>query len=267
VLVDVLFDPFDGDWDDLHNGARAAEAAGFDGVWLWDHLAGSIHGASRVLECWTALTAIAASVPRIAVGSLVLNVANRDPGTLAVMAATLQEVSDGRLLLGIGAGGGRDTPYAAEQEALGRRVEPDRIRRTAVEQTAAVLREVWTGEREGVSGFLQPEPPPPIIIGAFGPLMSVVAGRAGDGINIPGMHGTRDVLVATAREAHRAAGRDPDAFIATASASLTPDWVRPDSASRRQLESIGVDRLVLFARPQDVNAIRQAGSMLRGEDR
>ena len=75
------------DWDDLHEGAQAAaEAAGLDGVWLWDHLAGSVHGASRVLECWTSLTAIAASVPRITVGPMVLNVANRDPGTLAVMA-------------------------------------------------------------------------------------------------------------------------------------------------------------------------------------
>src|SRR5262245_28931974 len=106
----------------MRAGALAAEQAGFDAIWLWDHLAGSIHRAGHVLECWTTLTAIAAVVPRVQVGSMVLNVANRDPGTLAVMAATLQEVSGGRLLLGVGAGGGRDTPYAREQEALGREV-------------------------------------------------------------------------------------------------------------------------------------------------
>ena len=122
MLVDVLFDSFGVTWDDLRDGAVAAEQAGFDGLWLNDHLAGSVHGARRVVECWTALTAIAATVPRVTVGPLVLNVANRDPGTLAVMAATLQEVSGGRLLLGIGAGGGTDTPYAAEQHALGRTV-------------------------------------------------------------------------------------------------------------------------------------------------
>jgi len=71
-------------------------------VWLYDHLAGSVHGRDWVLECWTTLTAIAATVPRIMVGPLVLNVANRPAGTLAVMAATLQELSGGRLLLGIG---------------------------------------------------------------------------------------------------------------------------------------------------------------------
>ena len=137
MFIDVLFDPFDAQWSDVRDGAVAAEEAGFDGLWLYDHLAGSVHGATRVLECWTTLTAIAAAVPRLAIGPLVLNVANRDPGTLAVMAATLQEVSGGRLLLGLGAGGGNDTPYAAEQEALGRAVAGARIRRQAVEDAIA----------------------------------------------------------------------------------------------------------------------------------
>src|SRR5258708_39484007 len=112
MLIDVLFDTFESHWNEVLDGALAAEQGGIAGVWLNDHLAGSVQGASRVLECWTTLTAIAATVPRITVGSLVLNVANRDAGTLAVMAATLQEVSSGRLLLGLGAGAGRDTPYA-----------------------------------------------------------------------------------------------------------------------------------------------------------
>ena len=103
-----MFDPFGAHVDEVLAGATAAGEAGFGGVWLYDHLAGSVHGRDRVLECWTTLTAIAATVPRIMVGPLVLNVANRPAGTLAVMAATLQELSGGRLLLGIGAGGGRD---------------------------------------------------------------------------------------------------------------------------------------------------------------
>ena len=121
VQVDLLFDPFGGRWEDLRAAAVVAEDAGFDGVWLYDHLAGSAHGAAHVLECWTVLSALAAAVPQLAIGSLVLNVANRDAGTLAVMAATLQEVSGGRLLLGIGAGGGDGTPYAAEQARSGAR--------------------------------------------------------------------------------------------------------------------------------------------------
>jgi alkanesulfonate monooxygenase SsuD/methylene tetrahydromethanopterin reductase-like flavin-dependent oxidoreductase (luciferase family) len=263
VKTDLLLDPFGARWLHVRDAASAAEAAGFDGIWTYDHLAGSVHGTSRVLECWTTLTAIAAAIPRIMVGSMVLNVANRDAGTLAVMAATLQEVSGGRLLLGIGAGGGRDTPYAAEQEALGRRVGGDRTRRRAVEQTAAALREVWSGERDGVSGFLRPDPPPPIIVGAFGPVMVELAGRVADGVNLSGAHPRLDALLDLARTAYRDAGRDPARFVATASASLSPDWVRADSRYRARLVALAVDRLVLFAHPQDLGTIERLGSMLR----
>ena len=102
-------------------------------MWLNDHLAGSVQGSSQVLECWTVLSTLAASVPRITIGSLVLNVANRDPFTLAVMAATLQHVSGGRLILGLGAGAHAGTPWAIEQEALGRPVAADPERRQNVE--------------------------------------------------------------------------------------------------------------------------------------
>jgi alkanesulfonate monooxygenase SsuD/methylene tetrahydromethanopterin reductase-like flavin-dependent oxidoreductase (luciferase family) len=264
LKTDLLFDPFGVRWADMLDAAVTAEAAGFDGVWTYDHLAGSVHGAARVLECWTTLTAIAATVPRIDVGSMVLNVANRDAGTLAVMAATLQEVSGGRLLLGIGAGGGRDTPYASEQEALGRTVGSDRVRRRAVEETAATLREVWSGARGGASGFLRPEPAPPIVVGAFGPVMSELAGRVGDGVNLSASHPRLDALLAIARDAHRAAGRPPGEFVATASAALGEEWLDARSARRAGLEELGVDRLVLFARPRDHRAVERAGSVLRG---
>src|SRR6516225_7994775 len=139
MRVDLLLETFGTRWPELREGALAAERAGFDGVWLNDHLAGSVEGARHVLECWTSLSALAAVVPRIAVGPLVLNGANRDPGTLAVMAATLQEVSGGRLLLGLGAGARAGTPYASEQAALGRPVLSDPDRRVLVERTITVL--------------------------------------------------------------------------------------------------------------------------------
>src|ERR1700722_1055993 len=194
MQIDVLFDPFNATWPEVREGAIAAEAEGFDGVWLYDHLAGSVHRQPRVLECWTTLSAIAAVVPRIAVGPMVLNVANRDPGTLAVMAATLQEVSEGRLMLGLGAGGGIDTPYAAEQQALGRPVPGDAARRRSVEAAVATLRSVWSGTVGGVSGFLRPDPPPPIVVGGFGPKMADLAGRVADGVNLPGGPGAAGLL-------------------------------------------------------------------------
>ncbi len=254
--LDVLFDPFGGRWDDLGQAALQAERAGFDGVWLYDHLAGSVHRAPHVLECWTTLTAIAATVPRIMLGSLVLNTANRNPGTLAVAAATLQEVSGGRLLLGLGAGGGRNTPYAAEQQALGREVSGDVARRRLVENTVATLRRVWSGSVGGADGFLRPEPAPPIVIGGFGPKMAELAGRVGDGINAPGGPGL-DRLVDVARNAHAGSGRDPGSFVVTTSVSA-------GSVDRDRLAAIGVSRAIVMARPPYVASVQRLAAAVSG---
>jgi alkanesulfonate monooxygenase SsuD/methylene tetrahydromethanopterin reductase-like flavin-dependent oxidoreductase (luciferase family) len=251
VLVDLLFDPFGGRWEDLRDAAIVAQEAGFHGVWLYDHLARSVHRASHVLECWTVLSALAAAVPQLAIGSLVLNVANRDAGTLAVAAATLQEISGGRLLLGVGAGGGAGTPYAAEQVALGRTVPGDAARRAAVESTITTLRQVWSGSVGGVGGFLPPSPPPPVIVGGFGLKMAALAGRVGDGINAPSGPSLPN-LVEVAREAHAATGRDPAAFLVTTSGSPTDE----------RLVRLGVHRVLTMVRPPYTDAVGRLASSI-----
>jgi alkanesulfonate monooxygenase SsuD/methylene tetrahydromethanopterin reductase-like flavin-dependent oxidoreductase (luciferase family) len=241
VRVDVLLETFGARWEEIRAGALAAERAGLDGVWLNDHLAGSVQGAPHVLECWTILSALAAEVPRVALGSLVLNVANRDPGTLAVMAATLQHVSDGRLLLGLGAGARAGTPYAVEQEALGRRLPADPERRRAVERTIATLRQVWSGVVPPATGFLRPEPAPPIAVAGFGPKMAELAGRVGDGVCL--RTGSMLIeLLAVARRAHADAGRDPAQFLVTVSLPSIPARSQP-------WVELGVDRLIVYVAP------------------
>jgi len=157
------------------------------------------------------------------------------------MAATLQELSGGRLLVGIGAGGGRDTPYAAEQEVFGREVPGDARRRTAVAEYARTLRAVWQGQIGGIDGFLRPEPPPPIVVGGFGPKMAALAGAVGDGVNLPG--GPRlPALLDVARAAHAEAGGDAARFLATASS-------QPHRLALQRLEDVGVHRAVVFVTP------------------
>src|SRR5439155_131606 len=91
-----------------HDAVGPTLAPRFDGIWTWDHLRDpDERDGPGVPEAWTVLTALAEFTRRVALGPLVLNVANRVRGVLASMAATLQAVSGGRLLLGLGAGGNR----------------------------------------------------------------------------------------------------------------------------------------------------------------
>jgi alkanesulfonate monooxygenase SsuD/methylene tetrahydromethanopterin reductase-like flavin-dependent oxidoreductase (luciferase family) len=186
---------------------------------------------------------------------MVLNVANRDPGTLAVMAATLQEVSGGRLLLGLGAGGGPHTPYAAEQRVVGRPVPGDAARRAALEAAVATIRSVWTGTIDGVGGFLRPDPPPPIVIGGFGPKMAELAGRVADGVNLPGGSGLGR-LVEIARASRAASARQPSALLVTVSSELS-------APARERLNELDVDRAVVFVRPPFASQVRRLAASRR----
>ena len=259
MKVDLLLDPFDARWVDVRDAAGAAADAGFAGIWTWDHLDGRVFGAAHVLECWTTLTAIAISVSDVMVGPLVLNVANRHPGVLATMAATLQEVSGGRLLLGLGAGGGAGTPFRSEQEAIGRTVPADPIRRAQVETCVAEIRRLWN-----TPGFLQPDPAPPVVIAAFGPKMAELAGRIGDGVNTRALHPHLRELVAIARDTHAHAGRGPTRFLVTVFSEFDERWFPVDSQARAELVALGVDRLILFLSPPfDRARIARAGRLLR----
>jgi alkanesulfonate monooxygenase SsuD/methylene tetrahydromethanopterin reductase-like flavin-dependent oxidoreductase (luciferase family) len=242
--VDLRLDPFDTPWAEIRDAVRAAVDGGFGGIWTPDHLDGRVFGASQVLECWTTLTAIAVSTSDVKVGPLVLNVANREPAVLASMAATLQDVSGGRLLLGLGAGGGTGVPFRREEEAIGRADAADPVRRARVEACAKEMRRLWD-----TPGFLRPDPVPPVVIAAFGPKMAELAGRVGDGINAPALHPRLRELVAIARDACADAGRDPASFLVTVYAEFDETWLDVSSPARVDLAALGADRLILFLGP------------------
>ncbi|MBI1848611.1 MAG: LLM class flavin-dependent oxidoreductase [Candidatus Rokubacteria bacterium] len=260
MKTDLLLIPMSARYADMRAAALAAEEAGFDGLWTWDHLRDPDgDGGPGVPEAWTVLTALAEVTRRITLGPLVLNVANRHPGVLANMAATLQAVSGGRLLLGIGAGGSRRTPYAAEQRAIGQPVEPDEVRARRVADAIDLVRQLWSGAH----GFLRPEPVPPIVVGGFGPRMAAIAGRHGDGFNTQAMHPRLGDLVQVAREARAATERASSPFVVTVFAGMSEAWLRPDTRARQSLERVGVDRLILLLEPPfDTGQIRQAGRQL-----
>jgi probable F420-dependent oxidoreductase len=97
-----------GRWNNLKAMARHAEAAGFDSLWVADHLLfpqpSPGQSAPGRWECWSILTALAAVTSRVELGTLVVCTTFRNPALMAKMADTVDEISDGRLTLGLGAG-------------------------------------------------------------------------------------------------------------------------------------------------------------------
>jgi alkanesulfonate monooxygenase SsuD/methylene tetrahydromethanopterin reductase-like flavin-dependent oxidoreductase (luciferase family) len=119
--------------------ARDAEDAGWDGFFLWDHLFAFSPGPVDVVDPWIALAAAACSTSRIALGTMVTPLPRRRPVVVARQTVTLDRLSGGRLVLGVGVGA---FPY--EWEYCGE--EPDqRIRGDMLDEHLQVLAALWTG--------------------------------------------------------------------------------------------------------------------------
>ena len=151
--------------------AQRAEDVGFDSVWIWDHFVSRGRLRDPVLECWSMLAATATTTRRVRLGSFVTNVMNRHPAILARIAATVAELSAGRLELGIGAGG-----HPAEHHAYGIPFPERPLRGQQLREAIDVLRLLLAGgpadyegrfyRLEGAHAFPAPQPAPRIIIGA-----------------------------------------------------------------------------------------------------
>jgi alkanesulfonate monooxygenase SsuD/methylene tetrahydromethanopterin reductase-like flavin-dependent oxidoreductase (luciferase family) len=119
--------------------ARAAEAAGWDGFFLWDHLLAFGPGPIAVVDPWVALTAAAMLTSRVRLGTLVTPLPRRRPTTLARQIASLDHLAGGRITLGVGMG---LMPF--EWDYLGE--EPDmQVRGAQLDEALTVLTGLWTG--------------------------------------------------------------------------------------------------------------------------
>lgn len=191
--------------------ARRAEELGFDFVSASDHL----HGNTPTFETWTMLSWIAAGTSRIGVASRVLGVPYRRPPVLAKMAETLDRLSGGRLILGLG-GGYSDAEFAA----FGLGVPSPRDKIDGLEEAIHIARGLWSepdltfeGRRYRTQGArIEPKAarPIPIWLGTYGPRALAVTGRLADGW-IPSLGfappevvvGMRERVLAAAAEAGR----------------------------------------------------------------
>jgi alkanesulfonate monooxygenase SsuD/methylene tetrahydromethanopterin reductase-like flavin-dependent oxidoreductase (luciferase family) len=125
--------------------ATRAEGAGWDGIFLWDHV---LHGDGVPIgEVWVMLTAIAAVTERIRLGPMVTPLSRRRPWVVARQAVTLDHLSGGRVVLGVGSGGDGWREFSAFGEA------PDpAIRGQVVDESLAVITRLWSGKPASFAG-------------------------------------------------------------------------------------------------------------------
>jgi alkanesulfonate monooxygenase SsuD/methylene tetrahydromethanopterin reductase-like flavin-dependent oxidoreductase (luciferase family) len=139
-----IYAPNFGDFSDPHNLlklARAAETAGWDGFFLWDHLLLNRTVSIPMTDAWVVLAAIAASTKRILLGPMITPVARRRPWKLAREAAALDHLSNGRLILGVGLG----SPAEPEFQCFGEDPD-DHVRAEKLDEGLSIVDGLWSGE-------------------------------------------------------------------------------------------------------------------------
>jgi alkanesulfonate monooxygenase SsuD/methylene tetrahydromethanopterin reductase-like flavin-dependent oxidoreductase (luciferase family) len=297
-----LFDGFMGGrspaWADIMAMAQRAEAVGFDSVWLPDHFlipATPIPEPGGVWECGAMLAALAAVTTRVELGTLVLCTGFRNPTLIAKMADTIDEISGGRLILGLGAG-----YFEPEYRAFGYSSDHRSSRFAEALQIISSLLRTGTVDLDGtyyqahIDG-LTPRGPrpngPPILIGSSGPKGLRLTARYADAWNTglwsknsrpedlePGMN--------MVNEACKEVGRDPATLERTAgihwSATQTltgvPGWMQrfgpplttgPDETADlfRMFAQAGVSHLQVIVSPNTMEGIEAFAPVLNALDR
>jgi len=197
--------------DDL-NKALDLISGHFDSAWIIDHLQ---FGDSDLLESFTTLSYLAALHPQLKFGHTVICQSFRNPALLAKMGATLQFLSGGRFLLGIGAGWNEE-----EYKAYGYIFPSTRARVEQLEETLQIVKALWTENKATFHGkhyqvtdaYCEPKPNPipPIMVGAFGQKMLRLTAKYADEWNVSST-GLREYrrLVADFENACQIEGRDP----------------------------------------------------------
>jgi len=199
-------------WAEARDAAQTFDELGFDSVWVCDHLYGVPLPNLPIFEAWTELAAVAAITRKVELGTLVTPPFFRNPAVLAKQIATLDHISEGRVIAGLGAGW-----FAPEFESTGCDFPSLGERMKALDETAEILKRLWTEERTTFEGThfqvrdcaCEPKPlrRPPILIGGGGErvLMGIAARHADIWNNMAVSQAQLEALQRRCKEL----GRDP----------------------------------------------------------
>ncbi|MEO8273472.1 MAG: LLM class flavin-dependent oxidoreductase [Chloroflexota bacterium] len=263
-------------WTDILQMATAAEQIGFDALWISDHVGfgdpdGEWNGA---WESWTLLSALAAATTRVRLGTYVSAAPFRNPALFAKMAETLDEVSGGRVILGLGAGW-NEPEFRAFGFPFERRF--DRFE-DALRIITAMLR---TGRADHQGRFetargarLEPRGPRPkglpVMVGAAGPRMLRLTAELADEWNA-GMRSPEDLapMLAALDAACEAAGRDPRTLARSAETLVeTGDGFDVGAVADRlrRYADLGISHVQVQLRPNSIEGVRAFAPVVAGEE-
>ena len=278
MKVGICIVPFGTTYRECREAAVAAEASGFESVWTWDHLLpGANDERMPVLDCWSLLAALAETTSTVKIGSLVANVMNRPPDQLAKTLATIQQVSGGRVELGIGAG-----VWPKEHEGFGRRFPGGGERVERVGEAVELMRLLWSGERvnykgkhyiaDDVQSAPGADPMPPVMVAGLGPKSARNAARVGDGWNCVGPRGWDSKpdgifgrLKPIVLEELSRLGRDRESFEISISDELDDELAADPRGYVGRMEEEGINRVILDVYPPfDLEGLRGVGRALYG---
>lgn len=248
-------------WADLLTLALHAEATGWDRVYYADHfMPNAADTSGPTSECWTTLAALAARVPRVKLGALVTGNTYRHPAVLAKMAANVDNISEGRCVLGLGAGWQENehAAYGIPFYTLG-----GRMRR--FEEACEVVTGLFTNDQTNFAGrYYQlkdapfaPKPvqrPLPLLIGGGGEKQTLrIAAKYANEWNVWGTPEVLQQKQAVLDDHCRAIGRDPKEIQRGANALLV---LTDDTEQVERMRGAG--RPVIAGNAAEVRAIIQA---------
>ncbi|MDR7417308.1 MAG: LLM class flavin-dependent oxidoreductase [Armatimonadota bacterium] len=268
----IRFNSASGSVRDVVRWAQVAEDLGFDDFWYCQDL--------LLRDAWIVVTAVAAATARIRIGTAIANPFSASPAELAMRAATLQEFSEGRFVLGIGPG---DPPHL---DWIGlRQARPLTGLREAVRLIRALLRgdeavldgEVFRGWKPGARLRMpRPAAPVPIYIGGAGPRVTEFMGEAGDGaLPIVFPPETLEEVAARIRAGAARAGRSLEGFDLAACVwwAIGDDRRQAEDALRPLIAYYGPSLRAETLAPigltpddfSEIRAAREAGDQRRAE--
>ena len=263
-------------WADIREMASTAETMGFDAVWISDHVGfGDPDGEwSGAWESWTLLSALAAATTRVRLGTYVSAAPFRNPALFAKMAETLDEISGGRVILGLGAGW-NEPEFRAFGFPFERRFDRFEDGLRIITSMLRTGRADHAGDLVSAHGArLEPRGPRPsglpVMVGAAGPRMLRLTTELADEWNA-GMRSPEDLapMLAAVDAACAAAGRDPRTLARSAEALVeTGAGFDPAAvaAHLRRYAHLGIAHVQVQVRPNSIVGVRAFAPVLEALD-